>query len=183
VSALLDALPNFNMSSSPEADAWWKELSSISFQVNIDNIPLNALSALRNLWNRPTVKEAARRRYEIRTNEHALYFLESIPRITAQGYCPTDDDIVRYQPPKMNGIVETRFSVGELNYRMLDARMRKGDKGKWWPCYEGIIGIIFCVSLAEYDQPVPGVGGMVSKAGSPPCWPVLTQAICYFRIE
>lgn len=45
------------------------------------------------------------------------YFFESINRIFAPGYVATDDDIIRARV-RTTGILETRFKIGSLIYRV-----------------------------------------------------------------
>jgi guanine nucleotide-binding protein G(i) subunit alpha len=46
-------------------------------------------------------------------------YFNSIDRMSAPGYMPTDQDILRSRV-KTTGITETMFRVGELTYRLFD---------------------------------------------------------------
>lgn len=141
----------------PSETATWRKDITLSSVKDPRKIPLESITALRNLWQDPAVKKAARREREHDLSETAVYYLESIDRLTVKEYVPTDEDILRCQS-RTTGIEETRFAVGQIVYRIFDPRRMKGDGRKWWSCFEGIPAIVFCVSLTDYDQLHPSNG-------------------------
>jgi hypothetical protein len=58
----------------------------------------------------PGVKEAVRRSEEFHLNDSALYYFNSIDRIAAVNYVPTDQDIIRSRV-KTTGLTEMTFRV------------------------------------------------------------------------
>jgi guanine nucleotide-binding protein G(i) subunit alpha len=83
-----------------------------------------------------------------------VYYFNSIDRMSAPNYLPTDQDILRSRV-KTTGITETTFKVGELTYKLFDVggqRSRRSERKKWIHCFENVTALVFLVSLSEYDQ-------------------------------
>ncbi|KAB0393862.1 hypothetical protein E2I00_011570, partial [Balaenoptera physalus] len=53
---------------------------------------------------------------------------------------------------KTTGIIETKFSVKDLNFRMFDVGGQRSERKKWIHCFEGVTCIIFCAALSAYDM-------------------------------
>lgn len=77
-------------------------------------------------------------------------YLDSLDRISATNYVPTQDDVLRTRV-KTTGIVETRFTFKGLYFRMFDVGGQRSERKKWIHCFEGVTAIIFCVALSGYD--------------------------------
>jgi guanine nucleotide-binding protein subunit alpha len=80
-----------------------------------------------------------------------VYYFNSIDRMSAQNYLPTDQDILRSRV-KTTGITETTFKVGELTYKLFDVGGQRSERKKWIHCFENVTALVFLVSLSEYDQ-------------------------------
>lgn len=80
-----------------------------------------------------------------------LSYFDSIDRIGAVDYIPTDQDILRSRV-KTTGITETTFRIGDLTYRMFDVGGQRSERKKWIHCFENVTAIIFLVAISEYDQ-------------------------------
>lgn len=78
------------------------------------------------------------------------YFNE-IDRISDTDYIPNQQDILRARV-KTTGITETKFTVGDLLYRMVDVGGQRSERKKWIHCFEDVTAIIFMVAISEYDQ-------------------------------
>jgi hypothetical protein len=74
----------------------------------------------------------------------------SIDRMSAPNYLPTDQDILRSRV-KPTGITETTFKVGELTYKLFDVGGQRSERKKWIHCFENVTVLVFLVSLSEYD--------------------------------
>jgi len=61
------------------------------------------------LWNDPVIQELLRK-MKIRMEDHAGFFLDSLDRVTAARYLPTDDDILRARL-KTLGVTEHQIRV------------------------------------------------------------------------
>ncbi|CCK71030.1 guanine nucleotide-binding protein subunit alpha KNAG_0F03680 [Huiozyma naganishii CBS 8797] len=86
--------------------------------------------------------------------DSAPYFLEktNLARITANGYKPTQQDVLRSRQ-KTSGIFDTHINMGSnLKLHFFDVGGQRSERKKWIHCFDNVALIIFCVSLSEYDQ-------------------------------
>ena len=97
-------------------------------------------------------------------------YFDSIRRIGAPDFVPTDQDILRSRV-KTTGISETHFKIGELTYRMFDVGGQRSERKKCtlvttsesgfradlpdFPtgiqCFESCNAIIFLVAISECE--------------------------------
>ena len=124
---------------------------SLPLQIEGDMLPPDVADAVRGLWRDPGVREAVRRSREFQLNDSAVYYFNSIDRMAAPNYLPTDQDILRSRV-KTTGITETTFKVGELTYKLFDVGGQRSERKKWIHCFENVTALVFLVSLSEYDQ-------------------------------
>lgn len=166
--AILEALPILNISLSPTKDGCSAVILSLPAQIEGDAIPETVADALRSLWADPAVKAAVSRSREFQLNDSAVYYFDSLARMSASHYVPTDQDILRSRV-KTTGITETTFQVlapslylwacthqnikiGELTYKLFDVGGQRSERKKWIHCFENVTALVFLVSLSEYDQ-------------------------------
>ena len=124
---------------------------SMPLQIEGDMFPPDVADAVRGLWRDPGVREAVSRSREFQLNDSAVYYFNSIDRMAAPNYLPTDQDILRSRV-KTTGITETTFKVGELTYKLFDVGGQRSERKKWIHCFENVTALVFLVSLSEYDQ-------------------------------
>lgn len=144
-------MPLLNISLSPQNDARRAVILSLPVQIEGDVLPRDVSDAVRELWRDSGIKEAVRRSREFQLNDSAIYYFNAINRMSAPGYLPTDQDILRSRV-KTTGITETSFRVGELRYRLFDVGGQRSERKKWIHCFENVTALVFLVSLSEYDQ-------------------------------
>ncbi|XP_017534536.1 guanine nucleotide-binding protein G(o) subunit alpha isoform X2 [Manis javanica] len=109
------------------------------------------LSAMMRLWGDSGIQECFNRSREYQLNDSAKYYLDSLDRIGATDYQPTEQDILRTRV-KTTGIVETHFTFKNLHFRLFDVGGQRSERKKWIHCFEDVTAIIFCVALSGYDQ-------------------------------
>lgn len=149
--AILEALPHLGIQLSPQNDARRSVILSLPGQIEGEVLPRDVSDAVRGLWKDPGVKEAVSRSREFQLNDSAVYYFNSIDRMSSPGYTPTDQDILRSRV-KTTGITETTFKVGELTYKLFDVGGQRSERKKWIHCFENVTALVFLVSLSEYDQ-------------------------------
>jgi guanine nucleotide-binding protein G(i) subunit alpha len=135
----------------PQNDARRAIVMALPAQIEADLLPRDVADAVRGLWRDPGVREAVRRSREFQLNDSAVYYFNSIDRMAAPGYLPTDQDILRSRV-KTTGITETTFKVGDLTYKLFDVGGQRSERKKWIHCFENVTALVFLVSLSEYDQ-------------------------------
>lgn len=124
---------------------------SLPLQIEGEMLPPDVADSVRGLWRDPGIREAVRRSREFQLNDSAVYYFNSIDRMAAPNYLPTDQDILRSRV-KTTGITETTFKVGELTYKLFDVGGQRSERKKWIHCFENVTALVFLVSLSEYDQ-------------------------------
>ena len=149
--AILEALPHLDIQLSPQNDARRSIILSLPGQIEGEVLPRDVSDAVRGLWKDVGVKEAVSRSREFQLNDSAVYYFNSIDRMSSAGYMPTDQDILRSRV-KTTGITETTFKVGELTYKLFDVGGQRSERKKWIHCFENVTALVFLVSLSEYDQ-------------------------------
>jgi len=133
--AILEALPHLDIQLSPQNDARRSVIHSLPGQIEGEVLPRDISDAIRGLWKDPGVKEAVSRSREFQLNDSAVYYFNSIDRMSSHGYMPTDQDILRSRV-KTTGITETTFKVGELTYKLFDVGGQRSERKKWIHCFE-----------------------------------------------
>jgi len=149
--SILEALPDLGIALRPENDPHCTTILSLPSQTEHDILPPDVYDAIRTLWLDPGIQESVRRSSEISLDGSAVYYLESIDRIAAPEYRPTDQDILLSRS-KATGITETTFQVGESTYNFLDISGQRGYRKKWMHCFEQVTALLFLVGLSDYDQ-------------------------------
>ncbi|KAF7358225.1 G-protein alpha subunit [Mycena venus] len=180
--AILEAMPQLDISLAPQNDARRATILSLPPQIEADVLPRDLADAVRGLWRDPGVKEAVRRSREFQLNDSAVYYFNSIDRMAAPDYLPTDQDILRSRV-KTTGITETTFKVGELTYKLFDVGGQRSERKKWIHCFENVTALVFLVSLSEYDQMLyedESVAPRKVRAAVPACSRSLTIVFALF---
>ncbi|CAD6193364.1 unnamed protein product [Caenorhabditis auriculariae] len=108
--------------------------------------------ALKLLWEDPGVNhDAIGRGNEYQLPESAPHFLSSVDRIAAPDYNPTEQDILLSRI-KTTGIVEVKFQMKNVDFRVFDVGGQRSERKKWIHCFEDVNAIIFIAAISEYDQ-------------------------------
>ncbi|CAH1264444.1 GNAI3 [Branchiostoma lanceolatum] len=124
---------------------------------------------MKRLWADGGVQACFGRSREYQLNDSASYYLNSLDRLAAGGYVPTQQDVLRTRV-KTTGIVETHFTFKDLHFKMVDVGGQRSERKKWIHCFEGVTAIIYCVALSAYDlvlQEDEEVVGRLSVGVSP----------------
>lgn len=124
------------------------------------NDPAVVLSAcaedMMRLWTDPTVQDILKSR-NIRLEDKAGFFLNSLDRVTSLNYVPSDDDILRARL-KTLGVSENRFkfkNTGNLvsnDWRIYDVGGARSLRAAWAPYFDNMDAIIFLAPLSAFDE-------------------------------
>ncbi len=80
-----------------------------------------------------------------------LSFLNSLDRIAAADYRPTQQDILLSRI-KTTGIVEVKFKMKNVDFRVFDVGGQRSERKKWIHCFEDVNAIIYISAISEFDQ-------------------------------
>jgi len=105
---------------------------------------------IKELWGNKSVQACFDRSSELQLNDSAKYYFDSIDRLAAPDYLPTEQDVLRSRV-KTTGISETSFQIRDVTFRVFDVGGQRSERRKWIHCFEGVTAIMFCVALSEYD--------------------------------
>jgi len=107
---------------------------------------------LRTLWSDPAVQEAWNQsRYRLQVSMMD-YHIENLDRYLAEGFRPTNDDILRARQ-RTTGYSETVFMVDKTEWTIIDCSGQASERPKWEEIMiSNIINcIIYFVSLDEFN--------------------------------
>jgi len=79
------------------------------------------------------------------------YFFDRVETIAESNYVPSYQDVL-YSRARTTGIVETTFSVGDYEFRLLDVGGQRNERRKWIHCFEMVTALIFVTAISEYDE-------------------------------
>ncbi|PHH85942.1 hypothetical protein CDD83_10957 [Cordyceps sp. RAO-2017] len=116
-----------------------------------DSLPRDYIEPIKALWHDSGVKAAISKGNEYALHDNLAYFLDDIDRLWADGYVPTDQDLLRSRL-RTTGITETTFDLGQLTYRMFDVGGQRSERKKWIHCFENVTCLLFLVAISGYDQ-------------------------------
>ncbi|KAF7318539.1 hypothetical protein HMN09_00364000 [Mycena chlorophos] len=118
---------------------------------------LNAASDdMQRLWAHPSVREILSRS-GLRLQEESGFFLDEIKVVTAPGYVPTDEHVLRARL-KTLGVSEHRMRLSEPNggftreFRIFDVGGQRSMVPRWVPYFDDMDTIIFLAPISAFDQ-------------------------------
>jgi GTPase SAR1 family protein len=107
---------------------------------------------LKEMWQDDSMcKTVFDRRNEFQLNDSAEYYFEAIDRISAPGYLPTTDDVLRSRV-RTTGIVQSDFKIKSLNFEMFDVGGQRNERRKWIHCFDHVNVVVFVAAISEFDQ-------------------------------
>ncbi|XP_061657250.1 guanine nucleotide-binding protein subunit alpha-11-like isoform X2 [Syngnathoides biaculeatus] len=107
--------------------------------------------AIKLLWSDAGLQRCYERRREFRLSDSAKYYFSDMDRITAPGYIPNVQDILRVRVPT-TGIIEYPFHIKGVTFRMVDVGGQRCERRKWIHCMDNVVSIVFLAALNEYDN-------------------------------
>jgi len=124
---------------------------------NIEKLPIDAALTpevgkdIKILWADPAIKETHRTRATLAINDSAPFFFEQIDRIASPDYVPTEQDFISARIPT-TGIRSITFPIQNQTFTIIDVGGQRSERRKWIDCFDRVHGMIFVVSLNDYDQ-------------------------------
>ncbi|PHH67457.1 hypothetical protein CDD81_71 [Ophiocordyceps australis] len=116
-----------------------------------ESLPRDLLEPIKALWQDSGVKAAIAKGNEYALHDNLAYFIDDMDRLWAEGYIPSDQDLLRSRL-RTTGINEEEFDLGQLRYRMFDVGGQRSERKKWIHCFENVHCLLFLVAISGYDQ-------------------------------
>eukprot|EP00320_Phaeocystis_rex_P019230 CAMPEP_0119059598 /NCGR_PEP_ID=MMETSP1178-20130426/3704_1 /TAXON_ID=33656 /ORGANISM="unid sp, Strain CCMP2000" /LENGTH=354 /DNA_ID=CAMNT_0007040641 /DNA_START=54 /DNA_END=1118 /DNA_ORIENTATION=- len=103
------------------------------------------------MWAHAAVQQAFGRKNEFQLHDSASYLLNELGRISAPGYVPTEQDVLRSRV-RTTGIVRSDFKIKRVNFSMFDVGGQRNERRKWIHAFDNCNAVVFVAALSEYDQ-------------------------------
>jgi len=151
--SLLRGADKLGIKVSPENQAIAREILDLDHSEADFVLSQKYFVAIQTLWKEEkAVRSAFKRQNEFQLSDSAAYFFDSMDKYAnMNAYKVCDEDILRVRK-RTSGIIETDFTIGDLNFRMVDVGGQRNERKKWIHCFEDVTAILFVASLSEYDQ-------------------------------
>jgi len=104
-----------------------------------------------NLWADEGVQATYAQRSQFQLTDSTAYFFSRIREISAPGYVPTQQDVLRSRV-RTTGIVENEFEIDGNKFKMFDVGGQRNERKKWIHCFESVTAVLFVAAMSEYDQ-------------------------------
>jgi GTPase SAR1 family protein len=131
------------------------EAASVVAAVNAFNCEYTQeiADALENLWGDSVIQVAFQHKDETVISDHMDYFFAQVQTVMAEGYSPTDEDILRARIRSI-GIDSVNFDIAGAKICIFDVGGQQSERGKWDEVMDRVSGVLFCVSFADFDKPM-----------------------------
>jgi len=114
-------------------------------------IDSNLAQVIYSLWQDPGIQTTYEHKSGFQITDSGKYFLDRIFVISASGYIPTEQDILRTRV-RTTGIVENAFEIDGNQFRMFDVGGQRNERKKWIHCFENVTAVLFVAAVSGYDQ-------------------------------
>ena len=149
---IINAMQTLDISFEEKSSNENAKLFLVEIQKSQENEITPALGMLmKSLWHDKGIQHCYMMSNKYQLIESAGYFLNQLDTISSLSYVPTEQDVLRTRARTL-GIVETRFLLKNLRFRMVDVGGQRAHRKKWIHCFEGVAAMIFCVALSGYDR-------------------------------
>ncbi|KAM9793246.1 guanine nucleotide-binding protein subunit alpha-11-like [Syngnathus typhle] len=151
IQALIEAMRVLGVHYEEDSNiALGERLSQVESQ-RVDRLEEWQVKAVKLLWSDRGLQRCYDRRREFHLSDSANYYFKDIDRITAPGYVPNEQDILRVRVPT-TGIIEYPFKIKDVIFKMVDVGGQRSERRKWIHCMDNVVSIIFLAALNDYDS-------------------------------
>ena len=123
----------------------------MSLQLSEEELLPEVGDAILELWRDPMIQRTYQQANSIGLGDHAAFFLDSVQRIAAKNYVPTDEDILKSRIRTV-GITQLDFQINDKKTELIDVGGQKSERARWQKCFTGVHYLLFVVSLSDFDQ-------------------------------
>jgi len=112
-------------------------------------------NAIKTLWVDPQFQATFALRAKFQLFDCYGAFAKSLckkyPDWGGPSWIPSVDDVMNARV-RTSGIVEEKYVIDGVNFRMYDVGGQRNERKKWIHCFDGVTAIIFVGAISEYDQ-------------------------------
>lgn len=149
IQVLINGAKGFGYQLTTENQPIAASLSSISaLYTEFNTVQANQI---KKLWADEAIQKTWQRRNELQVPDVANFLFDNLDRISSPNYIPDQSDCLRCRA-RTTGIIETRFEINQLEFRIVDVGGQRSERKKWISCFQEVMALLFCVALSEYDQ-------------------------------
>jgi len=103
------------------------------------------------IWHDTAVQRVYDNRSDMQLQSNAAHLLNSVERISAVDYVPTQADILSSRV-RTTGVVEVQFVLDGFNFRVVDVGGQRCERRKWLHFFENVTALLYVIALDEYDM-------------------------------
>ncbi|KAI9343649.1 guanine nucleotide binding protein, alpha subunit [Obelidium mucronatum] len=116
-----------------------------------ESISKEAVAAIKTLWADCGIQYCFTRANEFQLMDCCKYFLDSIDRISANDFVPSEQDILNCRV-MTTSIVETKIVIKDVTVKIFDVGGQRSERKKWAPYFDDVSAIIYLTAISSYDQ-------------------------------
>ncbi|KAI9333251.1 G protein alpha subunit [Obelidium mucronatum] len=127
------------------------DINQLQLPEDWEPIPKSIVDAIAVVWKDSGVQYCYRRANEYQLIDCCAVFLNDLDRLCHPTFLPTDQDILNSRVMTTT-IIETRFKIEGIIFRVFDVGGQRSERKKWAPYFDDINAIIYLVAINSYDQ-------------------------------
>ena len=108
-------------------------------------------SVVKRIWADAGAQKTWAQRSKFQVQDSLSWYMENLDRISAPGYIPSVDDILRARV-RTSGIVEKVYKIDKVEFCMYDVGGQRNERKKWIHLFDNVTAVIFVAAISEYDQ-------------------------------
>jgi len=119
-----------------------------------ENINPELAGEIAVLWKDKGIQECYDRRAEFQLGESSQYFLDTVVRLGAAEFLPSQDDVLRARV-RTSGVVSKEFLLtGKVDrtIELFDVGGQRSERRRWIHYFDHVDSIIFVAAISEYNQ-------------------------------
>mmetsp|Transcript_9383 Transcript_9383/g.16437 ORF Transcript_9383/g.16437 Transcript_9383/m.16437 type:complete len:373 (+) Transcript_9383:307-1425(+) len=137
------------------SDAAKEAAKTVNDQADDTILSDTTAAAIKTLWEDEDFQATFRERAKFQLFDCYGDFAKSVskkyPDWGGPNWMPSVDDVMKARV-RTSGIVEEKYVIDGVNFRMYDVGGQRNERKKWIHCFDGVTAIIFVGAISEYDQ-------------------------------
>jgi len=147
--SIIDAAPKLSVELTNQADC--DKFMETAYGATPEKLTPELGELIASMWKDGSIQALYTRRNEYQLNDSAEFYFNKIAILSADGYIPEEEDILRSRV-RTTGIVQSEFAIKGLQFCMFDVGGQRNERRKWIHCFDNVNAVVFVASLSEFDQ-------------------------------